>query len=163
MDETLGASLTLTDAVWRGEVWRLWSGHLVHWSARHAALNLIALVPPLMIGRQVGRQLTWCLIAPPLIGLAVLVTPHVEYRGASALIVGLWFFAGLSAVREPRLRNAGILLMALATIKLAAEVSGLLPVPPDAMRATTAHLVGAIAGIVGAGIRKPPSLQSPAR
>ena len=88
---------SLTIAALHGEPWRLWTGHIAHWDARHFVLDALAAVPPLMMLRK--RVLLWCIAAAPLISLVILaVHPNVAYRGMSALVVGLWALTGNRAM-----------------------------------------------------------------
>ncbi|HEX8154972.1 MAG TPA: rhomboid family intramembrane serine protease, partial [Thermoanaerobaculia bacterium] len=89
-----------SDAAW-WEVWRLWTAHLVHYSAAHLALNAIAALPPALLlwrGGRPGRftEIVRALfLAAPAISIAILLIAHpYEYRGASALVVMLWVYAG---------------------------------------------------------------------
>jgi rhomboid family GlyGly-CTERM serine protease len=74
-----------------GELWRLFSGHWVHYSARHAIQGGIALAVLAYVldgERRLLRRLL--LIAPLLSGFLLFATPDmVRYRGASALVMAL--------------------------------------------------------------------------
>jgi hypothetical protein len=97
------------------EVWRLWTAHLVHYGAAHAALNAVAALPPLVLLR--GKRLGWLIAAAPLISLGILAFERPdEYRGVSALVVALWLYAGLT---EPT-RVARVMLV-LIVMKLIIE------------------------------------------
>ena len=133
--------LALTQAALHGEVWRLWSGHLVHFSALHFLLDAAAAFPPLLLLRRsdVARVMLWALVSAPMISMLILLTtPGVEYRGMSALVVGLWTLAPL--LSSHRLRYV---FWALIAAKL--MISGtLIDVPPLPL----AHWCGAISGLV---------------
>lgn len=146
-------------AILAGEFWRLWSCHLVHYSAQHALVDYAtALAAALVAGAQLGwRRLLWTLLAAaPLIaaGLLLFAPDCLSYRGASAMAVmlvalaacALWPRAGAGA----RLA-LGLLGLALAA-KIAAEASGHAAawsgLPADVRVAWPAHLLGAVAGII---------------
>jgi len=97
-------------AALQGQVWRLVTGNLVHWSFEHFLLDAGAfLVVGLMCERSLGRRYPWILAACGLaVGGGILVlSPHVEvYRGLSGVdsgqfVAALWAEAAL-ARREPR-------------------------------------------------------------
>ncbi len=113
-----------------GELWRLWTGHLVHFSAGHAALDAGAfLAAGLVAERHLGtpamlRALALC---APLValGLVVLAPDLGAYRGLSALA---WFAAVLSGLAlahdRPTLRPWLGLAALLALLELALEAGG---------------------------------------
>lgn len=81
------------DALLAGQVWRLWTGHLMHLDLPHATVNLAAL------GIISGCAARWHLLVPlmlvslllmPLLGLALmLVRPELHwYVGLSGLLHG---------------------------------------------------------------------------
>jgi membrane associated rhomboid family serine protease len=77
------------EAIMRGELWRLWSGQLCHWSSAHLAGNLAAMAAVGVIaGRPVRRWLAALPLAAPLLSLFLLVAaPALEsYRGLSGLV-----------------------------------------------------------------------------
>jgi rhomboid family GlyGly-CTERM serine protease len=92
------------NAILRGQIWRLWTGNLVHFSISHLAWNLLVVVLTGVwiewAGFRGGRRL-W-LIAPPCVGLALLVGEPslIRYGGLSGLAVAAVTFACLSEWRE---------------------------------------------------------------
>ena len=77
------------EAIGRGELWRLWSGQLCHWSLAHLAGNLAAMAAVGVIaGRPVRRCLAALPLAAPLLSLFLLVAaPGLDsYRGLSGLV-----------------------------------------------------------------------------
>ena len=135
-------AFALTADALHGEPWRLWTGHLAHYDLEHVLVNALAALPPLLLLRHERRRWRWVILwaatAAPLISLAILAgAPGVEYRGASAIVIGLWVLA-----------PARVLLVA-AFVKLCIE--SLTPVhftgvsvPPLVL----AHWAGAIAGLL---------------
>lgn len=162
-------------AVTEGEVWRLWTGHWVHFSASHLLWNLAVLLPvggwlerlrPGLLGRHV-------LVATPLVSCAILtLEPDLQtYGGLSALATGVVVLLALQ-----QLRSAGASrwfwsgLLALIAAKIGAEVAfgrpGFVGYDSPAVRtAWSAHAAGAIAavmhffltGFVGGGVPSPRS------
>lgn len=82
------------EAVLAGEVWRLWSGHFVHYSMSHALQDgLVAVILALALdqaGAGSHLLLRLALIAPLLSLMLVLAVPSMAfYRGASGLDMAL--------------------------------------------------------------------------
>ncbi|HEX7916842.1 rhombosortase [Rudaea sp.] len=144
------------NALAAGEWWRAWSGHVVHFSARHAAVDLAAAFA-LAAGIEMccgHRALAaMMLYAPPLLSLALYFSaPELAvYRGASGLcaafatILGLVLWKESPAMHAPLIALAG--LFALKTwceaTGFAANVSGL----DEGVRVVwQAHAFGAVLG-----------------
>jgi rhomboid family GlyGly-CTERM serine protease len=145
-------------AILAGQFWRLWSGHLVHYSLRHAladtgVLFLIgSVLEPMLGARRLGAALAW---GAPLISLTLLLwLPEMhQYRGASGLdmmmaataLVALWRSGGLG---RPWLACLGGLLV----LKIVCEALGVSPgfasLPQDVAIAWPAHLSGAACGFL---------------
>ena len=144
-------------ALANGEVWRLWTAHFVHFSARHAGIDLLTLS---VIGICVEHRSGWFLLAgllicaPPVLSLALYfgVPDLLVYRGASALcvacgvVLGLVLWHGAPAMRRWLLGVAGAFACKLvyeATLGTT-NFSGL----EDGVRvAWQAHVLGAAFGI----------------
>jgi rhomboid family GlyGly-CTERM serine protease len=142
-------------AIDHGEVWRLVTGHLAHWSAGQLGWDVLAFVA---LGVYCERERGHVSLAVVLLAVALAVSaflylccPEVtEYRGLSAIDSALWCWVAF--LIAPRSLLLGILLLSLFAAKLVAEVctgvtlfaslSGVVRVLP------LVHLVGAIAGIV---------------
>lgn len=82
------------DALAQGQVWRLWSGHLLHLDAAHAALNLAALAVIVLLAqrqRMFGEVVAAALAGMPLLSLALLwLDPALQwYAGLSGILHGL--------------------------------------------------------------------------
>ena len=142
-------AFALTADALHGEPWRLWSGHLVHYDLEHLLINVIAAGPPLLLLRrgQWLKTILWAVMAAPPISLAVLAAvPGGEYRGASAIVVGLWILVPLTTRRSA----ASMVILTAAVFKVTMEmltpvnITGV-SVPPLPL----AHLAGAVAGVVG--------------
>jgi rhomboid family GlyGly-CTERM serine protease len=118
------------DALAAGEEWRLWTGHLVHFSTRHAGIDLATLlvfcaaIEKRCGCRVLANRLLWM---PPLLSLGLYFTaPELAvYRGASGLCVAFGVMFGLALWRESRrLRPLLLLLAVLFAFKSANEAAG---------------------------------------
>jgi rhomboid family GlyGly-CTERM serine protease len=88
-----GALLYDRDAVWRGELWRLWTDHWVHFSASHLGWNLLVLLAAgtWLEKLQPGLLLRYTLLAAPGISVGFLaLAPDMQvYGGLSGLAAGV--------------------------------------------------------------------------
>lgn len=138
----------LTPDALSGEVWRLWTGHLAHYSFEHFLLNVVAALPPLLLlrARDRWRALVWAAVAAPAVSGMVLMTPFgTEYRGMSALVVGLWFSAPILARRPSSL---ACVMFIVASAKLILEMSTSFSLNAiDVTPLPLAHGAGGAAGV----------------
>jgi hypothetical protein len=159
------------EAVLRGELWRLWTGHLVHFTAAQALWDgLACLVPAVWLWRAgEGKAVAVALgLAAPLVGLALLglVPDMAVYRGASALAVTL-SVAGLHVAW--RLRpdlHAPLLACALLLLaKLVGESQGwgiaLADLPVGVEVAWQAHWAGLVCSVPWLLARQGPMRRAP--
>ena len=81
-----------------GQLWRLWTGHLVHHTAAHFVFDVGAAVLLTLLLRSARA---WILL-PPLVGLSALgVHPELaSYAGLSGVLHGLTVLLGLRLARE---------------------------------------------------------------
>jgi Cu-Zn family superoxide dismutase len=141
-------------AILCGELWRLWTAHLVHFSWQHAVSDaLVLFAATTLVQRLAGARLAWTALAigAPGIALGLLwAAPHMtEYRGASGLALMMCVLYGALLWRTaPRLRW---LLAALACglfAKTTAEAFGFSPglagLPYGVAVAWQAHALGAL-------------------
>jgi rhomboid family GlyGly-CTERM serine protease len=153
-------------AILQGELWRLWSAHLVHFSASHAGANALVLVALGMAAEPLAgsRRFAQVLVAGALLislGLLVLAPGLQEYRGASGLAVLTAVLGGQLAWRRyPGSRQ----LLACAALALAgktfweafASSAGFAELPAGVGVAWQAHVLGAlVGGYVAAVVRSP--------
>jgi rhomboid family GlyGly-CTERM serine protease len=116
-----------------GEIWRLWSAHLVHFSSRHALTDLCALFAvAICVEAEWGSRTCAALLlcAVPVLSLIVLVAvPDLgEYRGASGLCVMLAAISGLSVWRRQRAARGILTLLSCAfAVKTLLEGIGIAP------------------------------------
>lgn len=90
-EAVLGGLEYRREEILAGELWRLLSGHWVHYSMRHALQDGCALAAlAYALGGKRRLPLYLLLIAPPLSGLLLLAAPDMaSYRGVSGLVMGL--------------------------------------------------------------------------
>jgi len=167
------------ERVLAGELWRVWSGHLVHATPRLAVLDLAVLA---LLGawweRRSRRALAWILASSALAAsLALLAFGTFErYTGSSALDAGLFVAAALALALGTRgaARLACALLVLAFAAKCALEAAGygalFASLPAGASVAAEAHAAGGLAGalVVVAreqrarrALRQPPSSRGP--
>ena len=143
----------LTPAVAQGEVWRLWTGHVVHYGFRHLLTNAIAIAVPLSLVPHRSRRSILLSLAflAPMISLALVMGAHFdEYRGASALALAVWVASALSLLRAQASndRHTGAALIVLTIGKLAFETAGAGHLWTEVAPLPLAHVAGAAAGVV---------------
>ncbi|MBI1396056.1 MAG: rhombosortase [Betaproteobacteria bacterium] len=144
-------------ALMHGEVWRLWTGHVIHFSSTHAATDIFALaIVGAIAERELGsRAIRILLLAgAPLISLALVVTAPglAEYRGASAIAALLGTAAGLQLWRRaPAARVLLGCITLLAIAKTALDFTGHLThassLPAGIHVAWQAHLAAVIVAV----------------
>lgn len=148
------------DAVAAGEWWRLLSGHLAHLGWAHLGLNLAGLVVIwLLVGERLAGAVGWVAMLGCVAGVTVglwWLNPETEwYVGLSGALHGLLVCGAVLALagRDP---IGGILLL-LVLGKLAHEQflgpSGGTERLISGRVVVDAHLYGAVAGLVLAGMR----------
>lgn len=142
-----------------GELWRLLSGHWLHYSARHALLDgcaLAALAYALGGARRLALYLL--LVAPPLSGLLLLAAPDMaSYRGVSGLVMVL---AGMLLralwTTRPAWRPGVAAIALLLSGKILADALGLggdlVGLPEGVRVAWQAHAAGLALGMALGGL-----------
>jgi rhomboid family GlyGly-CTERM serine protease len=113
-------------SILHGEIWRLWSGHLVHFSASHLGWNLLVIgLTGIWIERAGFCGGRWLfLVSPPCISLALLIwDPALErYGGLSGMATASTVFACLSEWRRnPKQTALWCTALALIGIKIGWE------------------------------------------
>lgn len=145
------------EAIAAGELWRLLTGHLVHFSAAHLVNNLVVLVPALWLvetryTKDAGLLL---LVAASAVGIAVFAgAPELQtFGGASGISLAVLTYACLRGIHENRRwRLVCWVLLAIVCAKLAAEIFwrwGLLDweANGDFVPVPLSHLVGTATGV----------------
>jgi len=165
--ETVGLLRLDQSAVLGGEIWRLWTGHLVHGSAQHLAWNVAALIGlGFLFERGLGRHFTWLvLVGGAVVGIGVFaLQPGIDtYLGLSGVLNTIWVGGAVIAARGER--------GWMRAVYFAAVVAGLAKIlfetwtgisiftDPEALGGqplVLAHAVGSLAGcaILGLGSRR---------
>ncbi|OIO02274.1 MAG: hypothetical protein AUJ49_06505 [Desulfovibrionaceae bacterium CG1_02_65_16] len=166
--ENVGQLLALDRAgALHGQIWRLWTGHLVHYSAQHAALDITALfVLAAIAEREMGARATGALLllGAPVISLCLLLAAPgmLLYKGSSALSAMLGVAGGAWIWRRaPRLRAALMVVGGVALVKTLCDALGYLPgfssVPGGVRVAWQAHAIGAAFALAWVMLVKPPA------
>jgi len=139
-------------AILAGQVWRLWTGHLVHYSVSHLLLDLAVFV-------AAGGWLEWILprparwfylLAPPVISAALLVGEPTlaRYAGLSGVATGVLVLLALVQWRRDAAAPVWFwpAVLALVAVKVAVEARGTTPLfarfDPDIRVVPLAHLGG---------------------
>jgi rhomboid family GlyGly-CTERM serine protease len=143
-------------AIAAGQWWRLLSCHLVHFDARHLALNLAGLGLLWWLFAADARPRAWLMVAlvaalAVSLGLYFLEPSVGWYLGLSGVLHGGWAAAAVCAWRRRRLE--AFVTGALLAAKLVAErslgpLSGALDASLPVIVA--AHLYGALGGVAAA-------------
>ncbi|MBC7367864.1 MAG: rhombosortase [Undibacterium sp.] len=164
----------------RGEYWRLWTGHLVHFGPSHLVWNLLIFALAAVWAERLAPVRTRILlaVAPGVIGLALLaLDPALQtYAGLSGVVAAALAFLAFTQLTPPALAGPPVTIparpsdrwfwrgvLALILLKIAAEfaaeqplfarfsVSGIRTVP-------LAHLAGfLVASTVHRARRRPPA------
>lgn len=140
------------DAVAKGQVWRFWSGHWVHFNSSHLLWNVIVVAAAGVWLESLEPRLTrlFWILAPPIVAAAALVGhPTLDrYAGLSGVAAGLLVALALREIAAPTgSRAVWVAVLAMVAAKLVAErmvgeallADGVRPVP-------LAHLAGAACG-----------------
>jgi rhomboid family GlyGly-CTERM serine protease len=143
-------------AILDGELWRLWSGHLVHFSTSHACADILALFAAGALAERLAgsRRFALALAGGGLLlslGMLALAPGLQEYRGASALVVLAAVLGGALAWKHhPASRTVlGCVALAFASKLLweaCAHTAAFTDLPPGVAVAWQAHLLGALLG-----------------
>lgn len=143
----------------KGQLWRLFSAHLVHLGWAHALMNIVGLglVIALFAMRTSARILLLLLVIPALsvdLGLWCLHPEIQWYVGLSGALHGL--LAGLLLLQWTSWNRRYLWLILLLSVKLAWEyIAGPLPVTGDIAGGpvvSQAHLFGALGGALAAAV-----------
>lgn len=151
------------DAIIGGQLWRLFSGHLVHLSWTHLALNIAGLLLLVIgFGHGMGGACKWELVRMALLMLAVslgllVFNPELEwYVGLSGILHGLGVLIAVDLWRRGEL--VGLVLLVGLLLKVGWEQFGggsgaLLAASIGGSVIVDAHLYGLVTGIVMAAVR----------
>lgn len=150
------------DAILAGQIWRCWTGHMVHFSLQHALPDIIALyIVTAIMERETGCLTTtlMMLLGAPLLSLCLLLAvPDLRfYEGASGISMLSGVAAGCVLWHTTKsLRPILGLLAAVVLIKVWLEALGTLPAIatlPDGVHVSwQAHAIGAGLGALFASL-----------
>jgi rhomboid family GlyGly-CTERM serine protease len=139
-----------------GELWRLWTGHLVHFSFTQALADTLALVAMGLYAEPLVGSRRFALIlagAADLLSMGMLVlAPGLnEYRGASGLATLTAVLAGVLAWRRhpesrPVLACGALALAAKTLWEAGSHMAAFTDLPAGVAVAWQAHLLGAMLG-----------------
>lgn len=140
-------------AILRGEVWRLVTGHLTHWSPDHLLWDVLAFLALGFVCERRRRALYAGVLFASAMSVSLILLaacPEITaYRGLSAVASALWFWAAL-IIAERRLTPAFVLL-ALFLVKVLMELTtGTSVFAADIAVLPSVHLIGAAVGFCGA-------------
>lgn len=140
-------------AILRGEVWRVVTGHLTHWSPDHLLWDVLAFLALGFVCERRRRALYAGVLFVSAMSVSVILLvgcPEVtSYRGLSAVASALWFWAAL-IIAERRLTPA-FMLLALFFVKVMIELTtGTSVFASDIAVLPSVHLIGAAVGFCGA-------------
>ena len=141
-------------AIQAGEIWRLWSGHLVHFSASHFWLDGTAflLCGWLLETRTHRSRPLYFLGAPAVISLTLFafVPDMARYGGLSAFVMATLVYIALTIVRQGPVSIGWTVLVVLGA-KTGYELiyrSSLFASLPSVSVAPASHLAGAAFGLL---------------
>jgi rhomboid family GlyGly-CTERM serine protease len=144
-------------AILAGQVWRLWTGHLVHFSHTHALVDGVVLYAMASLAeREFGSRSLACAVALAALVISLVLLAFVpsmlEYRGSSGIAVLVAVMAVTSVWNDER-NHAFVMLVAAAyTLKTLVDSLSLVStssvLPLGVSVAWQAHVCGAIAGAV---------------
>lgn len=157
-------------AILHGEIWRLWSGHLVHYSLSHGAADVLAFLATGILAEPVigSRRFAAILAGGALLislGLLQFVPALEEYRGASGLAMLVTALAGVLVWRrQPNMRwLVGAVGLALA-VKLLGDAGDdtltLAALPVGVAVSWQAHALGGLLGVCAAAALRCPAPES---
>jgi len=159
------------EAILHGEIWRLYTGHFVHFGVNHLWWNLVAV---LLAGcwLQWSRSGTVCWYAwsaPIILSLVLLgLEPDLKiYAGLSGVSTGMVTLVGLKLAQgPPRDRWSGVVVLGMVAIKTIRDWTDSTPMWVDfsdehIRTVPLVHLAGAVWALLVAAIqlmirRKPP-------
>jgi len=146
------------DAILQGQLWRLFTGHLVHLGAVHCLLNLMALFLILHIFRGVFTSRAWwnagLSLSLSISVLFLIFNPKLHYyAGLSGVLHGLLVMALIASCQRKDLFSPVLVTLILAAVlaKLIYEQTpeynaGYLQTYMNAPVIVDAHAYGAVAG-----------------
>lgn len=146
--------------VLNGQIWRIWTGHLVHTNSSHFVLNIMAamiLYFAFFKTIQVGELLLYGFVFAALISVTLLcIYPSLSwYNGLSGLLHALVVYFSVRLARdENKIFWAGLIAVWVKVfVEAIRAYSGFESLVGDMIVITEAHLIGAFFGTLIAFIR----------
>lgn len=142
--------------IFAGELWRLWTGHWVHWGTAHLGWNLVVFVPAGVWAERLAPSRTrlFLVLAPGaislgLLGFAPTLARYVGLSGLASGLLALFAFTRLSARAAERWFWWSVL--ALLVLKIGAELFADHPLfarftDPTIRPVPLAHAAGVLVG-----------------
>jgi rhomboid family GlyGly-CTERM serine protease len=159
----VGQFLVLNRAdVLSGEIWRLFTGHLVHAGREHMLWDVLSLIGiGFVFEEYLGRRFWQALAIAALVvgaGLVILDPGLPDYRGLSGVLNGLWVTGALLGIRAEAAAGrrpvawmcAATLVLALAKIVVEARFGPLFTDPArlGAPTVLLSHALGFAGGVI---------------
>jgi rhomboid family GlyGly-CTERM serine protease len=146
--------------IFAGQVWRMWTGHLVHFNANHLLWDLAVFLPAgVWLERTTPSLARWFYALAPLAISALLLTlePTLSYyAGLSGLATGVLVLLALVQLRRdtagPRWSWAGVLLLVAAkvVVELRAHAPLVVRFDPGVRTVPLAHIGGIACALIAA-------------
>ena len=141
----------------QGQLWRLFSGHLVHLNDKHLILNLIAWVIVFFLGVNYLSLSRWIVLSLVLmlsisVGLYYFVPEVLYYGGLSGVLHGYFAYILVEWIKNKQRLSWIILLLLIAKV-LAENFSDMGSSTTEYLElrvVTEAHLIGIMVGIIAA-------------
>ena len=159
------------ELILHGQVWRAWTGHIVHYSSSHFIWNLVIfLAAGCWLEMIRPRSARWFYLAcPPVIAAALLIgEPTLErYAGLSGLASGVLIFLAFVQLSEnnaePTWFWVGV--FGLVAVKVALETGTGAPLLVHDFAGfrvvPLAHISGAACGLIAWAVTRPPVIEEP--
>lgn len=144
-------------AILSGEVWRLVTGHWIHYSDSHLAYNLtaLAIIGAIIELRESHHFFLVCVLSALMIGIALLIfRPDLHYyAGASGVVTASLVYGALSGLSVSGSWRAVclmvlVLLVGKITLELVRPGPSLVGVTGDFVVVPLSHAVGAFSGLL---------------
>ncbi|SMN11379.1 Membrane protein, Rhomboid family [uncultured Candidatus Thioglobus sp.] len=150
MIDVHNAFIYQAEAIANGEVWRLFTGQLLHINLQHFLYNAVALLLLWLIAKNIQYQHFWryvvyCWLITG-VGLFLFLTQVQWYLGASGFLHGVAFMVIANYIKT--YRTLGVIALSVLVVKLIYEQTlGAIGVF-DFEVIVDAHLIGFIAGVL---------------
>lgn len=144
--------------IWKGELWRIFTCHLVHFSILHLSYNLfVFVVSGYIIEKNCYGNFGWLLICMALaisITLFILEPDMAYYGGLSGIACGSLYYCALMSVKKDwTWKSIHLLIIIFIPIKIAVEIYNKTSIMPYLERQSfvpmhASHIVGCFVAIL---------------